>query len=164
MKNKYTLGLVLACCMVLLACSKNEPQAPNTELTPKSLRTSSTEPAPTPYREGDLILGKKLNNPYTLANMKSAISRLEGQGLSLLKAVDLRASHFYVKFKPTDSAQYEQLQTDKRMTVYPYPPALSTNNISLNLHSFVIPTKSFFNWDFSCGVGAMYAHGKGKHG
>ena len=46
----------------------------------------------------------------------------------------------------------------------PYPPALSTNNISLNLHSFVIPTKSFFNWDFSCGVGAMYAHGEGKHG
>jgi hypothetical protein len=121
MKNKYILGLVLACCMAVLACSKNEPQAPNTELTPNTLRTSSTEPAPTPYREGDLILGKKLNNPYTLANMKSAISRLEGQGLSLLKAVDLRASHFYVKFKPADSAQYEQLQTDKRMTVYPYP-------------------------------------------
>ena len=121
MKNKYTLGLVLACYMVLLACSKNEPQAPNTELTPNSLRTGSTEPAPTPYREGDLILGKKLNNPYTLANMKSAISRLEGQGLSLLKAVNLRASHFYVKFKPADSAQYEQLQTDKRMTIYPYP-------------------------------------------
>jgi hypothetical protein len=46
----------------------------------------------------------------------------------------------------------------------PYPPALSTNNISLNLHSFLIPTKSFFNWDFSCGMGAMYAHGEGKHG
>jgi hypothetical protein len=121
MKNKYTLGLVLACCMGLLACSKNEPQAPNTELRPSRLRTSSTEPVPTPYREGDLILGKKLNNPYTLANMKSAISRLEGQGLSLLKAVDVRASHYYVKFKPADSAQYEQLQTDKRMTVYPYP-------------------------------------------
>jgi hypothetical protein len=41
--------------------------------------------------------------------------------LSQLKAVNLRASHFYVKFKPADSAQYEQLQTDKRMTVYPYP-------------------------------------------
>jgi hypothetical protein len=121
MKNKYILGLVLACCMALLACSKNEPQAPNTELTPSRMRTSSTEPAPTPYREGDLILGKKLNNPYTLANMKSAVSRLEGQGLSLLKAVNLRASHFYVKFKPADSAQYEQLQTDKRMTIYPYP-------------------------------------------
>jgi hypothetical protein len=119
MKNNYTLGLVLACCMAVLACSKNEPQAPNTEGTPSSLHTSSTEPAPTPYREGDLILGKKLNNPYTLANMKSAISRLEGQGLSLLKAVNLRASHYYVKFKPADSAQYEQLQTDKRMTVYP---------------------------------------------
>ena len=89
--------------------------------TPSSLRTSSTEPAPTPYREGDLILGKKLNNPYTLANMKSAISRLEGQGLSLLKAVNLRASHYYVKFKPTDSAQCEQIGRDKRMTVYPYP-------------------------------------------
>jgi hypothetical protein len=121
MKNNYTLGLVLACCMAVLACSKNEPQAPNTELTPNSLRTSSTEPAPTPYREGDLILGKKLNNPYTLANMKSAISRLEGQGLSLLKAVDLRASHYYVKFKPADSAQCEQIGRDKRMTVYPYP-------------------------------------------
>ena len=44
MKNKYTLGLVLACCMVLLACSKNEPQAPNTELTQNRLRTSSTSP------------------------------------------------------------------------------------------------------------------------
>lgn len=121
MKNNYTLGLVLACCMAVLACSKNEPQAPNTEGTPSSLHTSSTEPAPTPYREGDLILGKKLNNPYTLANMKSAISRLEGQGLSLLKAVNLRASHFYVKFKPADSAQCEQIGRDKRMTVYPYP-------------------------------------------
>jgi hypothetical protein len=121
MKNNYTLGLVLACCMFLSACSKNGPQVPNTELTPNSLRTSSTEPAPTPYREGDLILGKKLNNPYTLANMKSAISRLQGQGLSQLKAVDLRASHFYVKFKPADSAQCEQIGRDKRMTVYPYP-------------------------------------------
>lgn len=119
MKNKYTLGLVLACCMAVLACSKNEPQAPNVGLTPTRMRTNNAEPAA--YREGNLILGKKLNNPYTLANMKSAISRLEGQGLSLLKAVNLRASHYYVKFKPTDSAQCEQIGRDKRMTVYPYP-------------------------------------------
>jgi len=46
----------------------------------------------------------------------------------------------------------------------PYPPELNTNTIGLNLHSFMLPKKSFLNWDFSCGVGIMYAHGEGKHG
>jgi hypothetical protein len=44
----------------------------------------------------------------------------------------------------------------------PYPPELNTNTIGLNLHSFMLPKKSFLNWDFSCGVGIMYAHGEGK--
>lgn len=45
----------------------------------------------------------------------------------------------------------------------PHPPELSTSTIGLNLHSFLLSKKSFLNWDFSCGVGAMYAHGEGKY-
>ncbi|MCX6166556.1 MAG: hypothetical protein NT021_01030 [Sphingobacteriales bacterium] len=119
MKNKYTLGLVLTCCMVVLACSKNEPQAPNVGLTPTRMRTNNAEPAA--YREGNLILGKKLNNPYTIENMKLAVAALNKKGLYRLAPAQVKASHYYVRFTPTDSVQANALDKQPNLTLYPYP-------------------------------------------
>jgi len=119
MKNKYTLGLVLACCMAVLACSKNEPQAPNVGLTPTRMRTNNAEPAA--YREGNLILGKKLNNPYTVENMKLAVAALNKKGLYRLAPAQVKASHYYVRFTPTDSVQANALDKQRDLTLYPYP-------------------------------------------
>lgn len=119
MKKIYTLQLILACCISLVACSKNEPQTPNAGLTPSRMRTINAEPAA--YREGNLILGKKLNNPYTVENMKLAVAALNKKGLYRLAPANVKASHYYVRFTPTDSVLANVLDKQHDLTLYPYP-------------------------------------------
>lgn len=43
------------------------------------------------------------------------------------------------------------------------PPELDFNHLSINLHSLSRMGKTKLMFDFSCGLGAIYLHGEGRH-
>jgi hypothetical protein len=73
------------------------------------------------YQQGDIVLGKQLQNPYTLSNMTSAHQTVTANGINSAFPVDIRATHYYVKFKPTDWTQYDKLQEDTILELYDIP-------------------------------------------
>lgn len=71
--------------------------------------------------EGETILGRKLENPYTVEVMRKAATQISNKGFRLLDPDKIKASHYYMKFMPTDSLQFQLLDNEKNLTLYPYP-------------------------------------------
>lgn len=62
-----------------------------------------------------ITLGVKLNNPYTIFNMRRAYHDLYGT------YPNLTANHLYVRFKPTDVEQLKILVEDSTLELQDYP-------------------------------------------
>ncbi len=63
---------------------------------------------------------RKLENPYSVSNMKKAYSALKQEGL-MKAALDIEATHLYVRFLPKDSAELETMFGDTTLTLFSYP-------------------------------------------
>jgi len=63
---------------------------------------------------------RKLENPYSVTNMKKAYAALQQEGL--MKApLDIQATHLYVRFMPKSDAEYEILSKDTLLTLFNHP-------------------------------------------
>lgn len=61
---------------------------------------------------GNIILGERLINPYTVDNMQRAKKSLEEKGIYPKNAYTVKETHLYVKFKPKNVAAYNELRND----------------------------------------------------
>ncbi len=92
-----------------------------------------------PYQEGDIVLGNRLENPYTLANMQTALNATILSGISPIKDIKIAATHLYVKFKPTNEGQYEQLASDSTIKIYDYPLDYEITQLGNRYHDPSLP-------------------------
>ncbi|NLL13236.1 MAG: hypothetical protein GX267_07520, partial [Fibrobacter sp.] len=79
------------------------------------------DPSNTPDQ---LVLGKKLENPYSVSSMKRARDSLVAQGVLSKSAVtdaDLGATHYYIRFKPETDTQFVKLNSDSTLVLWDYP-------------------------------------------
>ncbi|MBR5208861.1 MAG: hypothetical protein IKV67_03300 [Paludibacteraceae bacterium] len=68
-----------------------------------------------------IILGKKLNNPYSLKNMQAAYDSLcRASGVATRSVDMLQPTHLYVRFLPKDSADINRLDKEK-LDLFCYP-------------------------------------------
>lgn len=68
-----------------------------------------------------IILGKKLNNPYSLKNMQAAYDSLCRESGVATRSVDLlQPTHLYVRFLPKDSVDINRLDKEK-LDLFCYP-------------------------------------------
>ncbi|WP_158973447.1 hypothetical protein [Cellulophaga sp. L1A9] len=75
------------------------------------------------------ILGKKLNNPFTVANMQVAYDNLienntvkkNAQAKSAKTSDEIKASHYYYRFLPKDSVEYLRLIDDEILDIVNEP-------------------------------------------
>jgi len=72
--------------------------------------------------ENSLLIKKvrKLENPYSVSNMKKAYSALQQEEL-MKAALNIEATHLYVRFLPKDSTELETMYRDTTLTLFPYP-------------------------------------------
>jgi len=75
---------------------------------------------------GILFLGEKLENPYSVANMKKAYQNLlakkgNSARTSSTDGNAITTTHYYVRFLPKDSVEYDRLKTDTSLVLYPIP-------------------------------------------
>jgi hypothetical protein len=115
--NKFkiiTLGLFLT---TILSCSDNEPNsAENTSATARD-------------KDYLLELGKKLENPYSVANMRKALDSVKGnmktsktsKMSSSLSDFDIETSHLYVKIEPETELEELKLKKDTTQIFFDYP-------------------------------------------
>ncbi|MBK6362921.1 MAG: hypothetical protein IPF52_05225 [Saprospiraceae bacterium] len=72
-------------------------------------------PGPSNDNEIEIVLGRKRNNPYTLANMTSAINKIYKTNYS-----NIAATHKYVKFLPTTHEHLAVLEEWETQTLTPF--------------------------------------------
>ena len=74
--------------------------------------------ATTPKEE--IVLGKKLKNPYSIFNMKKALKNLQDQG-NKTTAITIKPTHYYVRFDPKTEENLTILKNTTNLELYPYP-------------------------------------------
>jgi len=71
-------------------------------------------------KDGEIIVGEKLENPYSLKNMQRAYESLKSN-LGLKSAEILEPTHYYVRFLPNDTSEYNALKADTTLMLFSYP-------------------------------------------
>lgn len=120
MKNRIPLLAVLLLVAFLQSCDQDNP-------------TMILEESQTEDDSGKIIVGDSLDIPYTVANMQTAFDNLlfnlkstskqsklaktfkDGEGIEILP------SHYYYRFLPKDSTEYNQLANDTVLQVSNIP-------------------------------------------
>ncbi|MGM9819711.1 MAG: hypothetical protein ACI3Z9_02755 [Candidatus Onthomorpha sp.] len=67
-----------------------------------------------------IVLGDKYPNPYSVSNMQAAYSSLKNMG-EAIGNINIRATDLYVRFLPSNIAQYNQLNEDTTLVLFDYP-------------------------------------------
>ena len=100
--------------LMLISCQKETLELP--ESSPQ-------------HPEALTVLGKKLEIPFTVANMQQALENLKKNRTAIKqyplakkgKEAQISASHYYYRFLPADSLQYERLVNDTILMVSDVP-------------------------------------------
>lgn len=95
-----------------------------------------------------IVLGKKLNNPYSLENMQAAYDSLSNKSGSTLKSGrQLQPTHYYVRFLPKDSSDVRQLERDS-LDLFCYPLDYEIEEWGDYYHDPTIP-KGQMTWQYT---------------
>jgi len=105
MKLLKILTLLFTFCVLFSSCEKES----------LTLTDVSEEPRMTK-------LGKKLKNPFSVANMQQAYkSLLEKNAGARVKDLEIRPTHLYVRYLPPNKALYDSLVNDSTLYLEDYP-------------------------------------------
>ena len=93
------------------SCSDNEPNSEDDTIS-KEQKGVATQ------------LGRKLENPYSVKNMKKALENLKKSKLGAKIAtedLEIITTHLYVKFIPKTEQEMDNLMIDSSLVLYDYP-------------------------------------------
>ncbi len=99
--------------MIIQSCKKEEfveNQDNSTILTENSLSP-----------EGMIELGKPLENPYSVNNMRAAYESLKSSSNQFKSDVNIEATHYYVRFLPKNYEELDLLEQDTNLILFDYP-------------------------------------------
>jgi len=116
MKNKLWNRLIILTLagIVLQSCQKEDETTSSIVNDQISLDQKS----------GMLVLGKQLENPYSVTNMKKALESLKlsnSNTKSLVNNINIEATHLYIKFIPKTENELLELENNSMFDVYDYP-------------------------------------------
>ena len=115
------LTFVLGISLVVASCKKEEQLQTQTDNVISENLYSRDGFDSIPYKEGTMTSWVKVKNPYSVVNMKLAWDNLVEDGIVTNGSARVKTTHYYVKFKPADSDQYEILHSDSSLSLSDYP-------------------------------------------
>lgn len=132
MKNYLFLALAAAL-MMAVACSEPLNEAAE-EATPQNEGTE------TPKKSH---WGNKEPIPYTIPNMHLALDKLQSDGLSksALSKADIKPTHVYLKFFPSDLDELDLLKDDSVLCVVPVPYDYDLEGFDGSYHDPEVPAE-----------------------
>lgn len=111
MNNITKIGVIIATAFTLCVGCNKEEVISHISSDFSGIKGDNTE---------EFHIGRKLNNPYTVENMKKAQDSLLGIG-QLENPIDIQATHLYVQMYPEDSADMNKILEDTTLHLFPYP-------------------------------------------
>lgn len=112
----YRTFQTMAALLAILICSCQKEESP---------LTGQVENHPTqPVLGGNMVLGRKLENPYSVENMRKAFALLSPQaksGIGQNAEEVIQTTHLYVKFSPQTEDEVDLLKLDTTLELYAYP-------------------------------------------
>ncbi len=111
MKNKFLLA-ILALSFGLFSCEKDKREQGESNTT--------TEEQTHKVSDGIVVLGKKINDPYAIYNMKAAYSNLKSVGEDT-PTDEIQPNKKYLRFLPKNEAEWDLLKSDTSFVLYDFP-------------------------------------------
>lgn len=68
----------------------------------------------------DILLGRKLINPYAIVNMEKALKSLKGKGVKT-PSKGIKTNYLYVRLLAKTDAEYDSINSDSTIDTYEYP-------------------------------------------
>ena len=122
-------------CMVIVigytSCNHNE------DISPQETNIENSE---------KIVLGKKLQNPYSIENMTKAIEKVRPSKLK--SEGSLVANFLYVRFLPMNFDEMEILNNDTLLSLYNYPLDYEIVKMGQSYHDPNIP-KNQITWQYT---------------
>ena len=94
-----------------------------------------------------IVLGKQLNNPYSVENMQEAYNNLKGNGQTE-SGSNLNPTHLYIRYLPADDAEYQILKDDQDLELFDYPLDYEMEEGGLSYHDPNLPD-SVITWQYT---------------
>lgn len=94
------------------------------------------------------VLGEKVNNPYSLRNMQIAYDSISKTNSSFRSATTLEPTHYYVRFLPKDSVEYNILDNDTTLELFDYPLDYDIVSYGDSYHDPSLP-ESQITWQYT---------------
>ena len=124
--------------MVLSSCKKED-------LTLK--RDSTTTSKPTiQQKEGSIVLGRQLQDPYSLKNMKQAYANLKTVSTEVAD-LDIHPTHNYMRYLPKNEEEWGILKSDTTIVWYDYPLDYEIINLGTTYHDPLLPENAI-TWQY----------------
>lgn len=119
--TKLGVGMLALCTLLLDSCRKDL----ELETQPDAIETTISKSASN-YRvaaDGNIVLGKKLENPYAVETMKKAFANVSAktEGKVMESKSTVRTTHYYMRFLPKDWKEYDLLKADTTLKLYDIP-------------------------------------------
>jgi len=99
---------------------------------------NNQEKIPIEQSDGLIALGKQLEDPYALKNMKKAYSNLKSTK-SGTPDVDIQPTHLYLRFLPKNEQEWSILKSDTSIVLYDFPLDYEIINLGTYYHDPSLP-------------------------
>jgi len=134
---KPALACALVLSFVLSSCTKEDYSPKNIEV--EDVFNNFQD-------EGQIVLGQKLEDPYSLKNIEQAYSNLKSSN-SGAPDIDLTPTHKYLRFLPNDDKEWNVLKSDENLVLYDFPMDYEIINRGTFYHDPSVP-KDAITWQY----------------
>ena len=144
-KNRTLTAMLvggIAVASLLTGCVKQEDEI-FTENAPESAEKASKQ-----IFGDSIVLGERLNNPYSIQNMQAAYNQVMATRGDAIDEVTLQPNLLYVRFLPQDSADVAFLQ-ESGLELFDYPLDYDIVVMGDSYHDPSLPDTAL-TWQYSC--------------
>lgn len=144
-KNRTLTAMLvggIAVASLLTGCVKQEDEI-FTENAPESAEKASKQ-----IFGDSIVLGERLNNPYSIQNMQAAYNQVMATRGDAIDEVALQPNLLYVRFLPQDSADVAFLQ-ESGLELFDYPLDYDIVVMGNSYHDPSLPDTAL-TWQYSC--------------
>mgnify|MGYP006079138509 CR=1 FL=1 len=94
-----------------------------------------------------IVLGKQLENPYSIENMQEAYNNLKGNGQTE-SGGNLTPTHLYIRYLPADEDELQILLGDEDLELFDYPLDYEMEEGGISYHDPNLPD-SAITWQYT---------------
>ena len=131
------IASVLAMVFLLSSCKKDD-YALNASKEEANLQAKQYE--------GHVVLGKQLEDPYSIKNMKKAYFNLKSTN-SETPDLNIQPTHTYMRFLPNNEEEWGRLKSDTTLVLYDFPLDYEIANLGTCYHDPSLPADAI-TWQY----------------